>query len=149
MKAKSLILQLLVLILTSQVTYSQPREIYIEGHDQLRYTVETIKAKPGATLKITLKTVSSMDKSQMSHNWVLLKQGTDPLNFVTKGLQHQDNDYIDPALTAKIIAKTDMLGNGEVDSVTFTVPEKKGEYQYVCTFRAHFQAGMKGKLIVE
>ncbi len=42
-----------------------------------------------------------------------------------------------------------MLGDGEVDSVTFTVPEKKGEYQYVCTFRAHFQAGMKGKLIVE
>ena len=149
MKVKSLILQLLVLILIVPAAYSQPREIYIEGKDQLRYTVETIKAKPGETLKITLKTVSAMDKSQMAHNWVLLKQGTDPMNFVTKGLQHPKSEYIDPALTDKIIAKTDMLGDGETDSVTFKVPDKKGEYQYVCTFRAHFQAGMKGKLIVE
>lgn len=149
MTFKRLIFQILVLMFIASVAYSQPREIKIEGHDQLRYTIETIKAKTGETLKITLKTVSTMDKSLMAHNWVLLKQGTDALNFVTKGLKHQDNDFIDPALTDKIIAKTDMLGDGEVDSVTFTVPEKKGEYQYVCTFRAHFQAGMKGKLIVE
>jgi plastocyanin len=42
-----------------------------------------------------------------------------------------------------------MLGGGETGSVTFKIPEKKGEYEYVCTFRAHYQAGMKGKLIVE
>ncbi len=149
MTLKRLIFQILALMFISSAAYSQAREIYIEGHDKMRYTVETIKAKPGETLKITLKTVSALDKSQMAHNWVLLKQGTDALNFVTKGLQHQDNDFIDPALKDKIIAKTDMLGDGETDSVTFTVPEKKGEYQYVCTFRAHFQAGMKGKLIVE
>jgi len=143
------ILLLFTILFMASSAYSQPREIYIEGHDQLRYTVETIKAKPGETLKITLKTVSAMDKSQMSHNWVLLKQGTDALNFVTKGLSHQKNDFIDPALNNQIIAKTDMVGDGEQDSVTFTVPEKKGTYQYVCTFRAHYQAGMKGKLIVE
>lgn len=148
MVIKKIIVLFTVLFMVSSA-YSQPREIYIEGHDQLRYTVETIKAKPGEKLKITLKTVSAMDKSQMSHNWVLLKQGTDALNFVTKGLDYQKNDFIDPDLKNQIIAKTDMLGNGEEDSVTFTVPEKKGTYQYVCTFRAHFQAGMKGKLIVE
>ncbi len=149
MSSKKIILQILALFLVVTAAVGQPREIYIEGHDQLRYTVETIKAKPGETLKITLKTVSAMDKSQMAHNWVLLKKGTDALNFVTQGLQHPNNDYIDPALKDQIIAKTDMLGNGETDSVTFTVPEEKGEYQYVCTFRAHFQAGMKGKLIVQ
>ncbi len=149
MKIKKIMITTLLLTLMVPLVYSQPREIKIEGHDQLRYTVETIKTKPGETLKITLKTVSAADKSQMAHNWVLLKQGTDALNFVTKGLQHQDNDFIDPELKGQIIAKTDMLGDGEEDSITFTVPEKKGEYQYVCTFRAHFQAGMKGKLIVE
>ncbi|WP_339736396.1 plastocyanin/azurin family copper-binding protein [uncultured Sunxiuqinia sp.] len=149
MKAIKTVLTALLLIVMVQLGYSQPREVKIEGHDHLRYTVETIKTKPGETLKITLKTVSAVDKSQMAHNWVLLKRGTDALNFVTQGLQHQDNDFIDPELEGQIIAKTDMLGDGEVDSITFTVPEKKGEYQYVCTFRAHFQAGMKGKLIVE
>ena len=125
------------------------REIYIEGYNKMRYSVETIHAKPGEKLTIRLKTITDMDKSQMAHNWVLLKQGTDALNFVTKGLQHPKNDFIDPDLTGEIIAKTDMVGGGEEDTVTFTVPQKKGEYQYICTFRAHFQAGMKGKLIVE
>ncbi len=84
MTLKRLIFQILALMFISSAAYSQAREIYIEGHDQMRYTVETIKAKPGETLKITLKTESALDKSQMAHNWVLLKQGTDALNFVTK-----------------------------------------------------------------
>lgn len=129
-------------------TWAQ-REIKIEGHDNLRFTVETIKASPGEKLKITLTTVSNIDKSQMAHNWVLLKKGTDGMNFVTKGLQHEENDFIDPALVGKIIAKTKMLGDGETDSVVFNVPSEKGTYEYVCTFRAHYQAGMKGKLIVQ
>jgi len=74
---------------------------------------------------------------------------TNALDFITKGLQHPENDYISPDLSDKVIAKTKMLGAGEKDSVTFKVPEKKGVYEYVCTFRAHYQAGMKGKLIVE
>lgn len=125
------------------------REIKIEGHNNLRFTKEMIKASPGEKLKITMKTVTNMDKSQMAHNWVLLKQGTDALNFVTKGLQHANNDYIDPDLEDRIIAQTDMLGGGETDSIVFTVPEKKGTYEYICTFRAHYQAGMKGRLIVQ
>ncbi len=149
MMYRRIILQMLVLFLTAQVAFSQPREIKIEGKDILRYSVETIKAKPGETLKITLTTISKMDKSQMAHNWVLLKPGTDALNFVTTGLQHPKTDYIDPSMSDKIIAKTDMVGGGETDSVTFKVPEKKGKYEYVCTFRAHYQAGMKGTLIVE
>ncbi|WP_340111817.1 plastocyanin/azurin family copper-binding protein [Maribellus mangrovi] len=137
----------LLFMLVSISIWAQ-REIKIEGHDNLRFTVETIKASPGEKLKITLKTVSNMDKSQMAHNWVLLKQGTDALNFVTKGLQHAKNDYIDPSLESKIIAHTDMLGGGETDSIVITVPETKGTYEYICTFRAHYQAGMKGRLIV-
>jgi len=146
---KKIVLQLLVLLTIAPMAYSQSREINIEGKDIMRYSVETIRAKAGESLKITLTTVSKMDKSQMAHNWVLLQPGTDALNFVTKGLQHPKTDFIDPSLSDKIIAKTDMLGDGETDSVTFKVPEKKGEYEYVCTFRAHYQAGMKGKLIVE
>ena len=33
-------------------------------------------------------------------------------------------------------------------SGTFTVPAKPGRYPFVCTFSGHFQAGMKGTLIV-
>lgn len=149
MTKRKIIFQILILLITAPATFSQNNRIDIEGHDRLRYSVETIQAQADEKLTIHLKTISNMDKSQMAHNWVLLKQGTDALDFVTKGLQHPENDYIDPELRDRIIAKTDMLGGGEEDTIIFTVPDKKGEYQYVCTFRAHFQAGMKGKLIVE
>ena len=139
----------LLLLFFAANTWAQ-REIKIEGHDNLRFTVETIKASPGEQLKITLKTVSNIDdKSMMAHNWVLLKKGTDGMNFITKGLQHEDNDFIDPALKGQVIAHTKMLSDGETDSIVFKVPEEKGTYEYVCTFRAHYQAGMKGHLIVE
>lgn len=139
----------MLLLLLATNTLAQ-REIKIEGHDNLRFTVETIKVSPGEQLKITLTTVSNIDdKSMMAHNWVLLKKGTDGMNFVNKGLQHQDNDFIDPALKGKVIAQTKMLGDGETDSIVFHAPAEKGTYEYVCTFRAHYQAGMKGKLIVE
>ena len=149
MTVKKLVLQVAFFFLLVPFSFGHVRTVNVEGHDNLRYSVETIKAKPSEKLKIVLKTVSVMDKSMMSHNWVLLKQGTDEMDFVTKGLEHQDNGFIDPALKDKIIAKTKLVGNGEEDSVTFTVPAKKGEYTYLCTFRGHYQAGMKGKLIVE
>jgi len=146
-RIKALGLALLLTFLTINV-WGQ-REIKIEGHDNLRFTVEKIQATPGEKLKITLTTISKINKSQMAHNWVLLKQGTNAMNFVTKGLQHVKNDYIDPELEKNIIAHTEMLGGGETDSIVFTVPEKKGTYEYICTFRAHYQAGMKGRLIVK
>ena len=98
---------------------------------------------------VNVKAVGTMAKTQMAHNWVLLKQGTDAVDFATKGMAHPNTEYIDPAQNAKVIAKTKMLGGGESDSVTFTVPDKKGVYEYICTFPAHYLAGMKGKLIVE
>ena len=47
-----------------------------------------------------------------------------------------------------VIAKTSLAGPGERVQVTFTVPETPGEYPFICTFAGHYQAGMKGKLIV-
>lgn len=140
----------IILFISSIAAYStNSREIYIEGYNRMRYSVEKITASPGEKLTIALKGVGDMDKSVMAHNWVLLKQGTNAMNFVTKGMNYKSNENIDPSLQNKVIAKTNMVGGGEKDSVTFTVPNKKGVYQYVCTFRGHFQAGMKGKLIVQ
>lgn len=149
MKYRNIVIQLIILIFAGLQASGQPREIYIEGNDQMQFSVETISAQPGETIKIRLKTISSMKKSQMAHNWVLLKKGTDALNFVTKGMKHKSNDYIDPSLENKVLAATEMLGGGEEDTITYKVPEEKGTYEYICTFPAHYQAGMKGKLIVE
>lgn len=127
----------------------QDRSIYLEGHDDYQYTVKEIKVSPGEEIKLTLKTISSQPKMQMAHNWVLLKQDVDPVPFVNQGIQYKDNEYINPKLEDEIIAHTDLLGNGEQDTITFKAPEKKGKYIYVCTFPGHYALGMKGTFIVE
>lgn len=129
--------------------FAQDKSVYIEGYDQLRYSVEEISVNAGATVEITLKTVSTLPKSQMAHNWVLLKKNSNVEKFVNQSVEHKANDYIDPELTDQIIAYTGMLGGGAQESITFTAPQTPGDYIYVCTFPGHYMAGMKGRLIVK
>ena len=143
-----LLLLLSGLIFNISEGFSQ-REIFMEGHDNMTYTVTEIKAKPGESLKVTLKTISDMPASAMSHNFVLLEKGTDAMSFITEGMSYKDNEYIAPGWEDVILAKTKLLASGEKDSVSFKAPTEKGRYEYVCTFPGHFQAGMKGVLIVE
>lgn len=127
----------------------QSRKVYIEGYDRMRYSVETITVAPGTSITLTLKTVSDIPKSQMAHNWLLLKKGVDVNQFVSQSIQHKENGYIDPDQQGKIIAHTGMLGGGEQETISFLAPSEKGNYTYVCTFPGHFMAGMKGILKVE
>ena len=136
------------LLLTSGLTTIN-KSVYIEGYDRLKYSVEEIKASPGEKMQITLKTISDLPSNQMAHNWVLLEKNTNARSFVNEGLDNKKNDYIDPSLEKKIITKTKMLAGGEKETINFEAPEEAGEYMYICTFPGHFQAGMKGWLIVE
>lgn len=149
------------------------RTINIYGTNQMKYTVtqqgskfetgkkakgnvegdqwilHAIHAKAGEKLKIVLHNKTNLPASAMSHNWVLLKMGTSPKKFANSSSGSKDNGYINPDMENKVLHKTDMVSGGNTDSVTFTVPEKKGKYDYLCTFPGHFLSGMKGKLIVE
>lgn len=145
---KGLSLIVIFLVLTSG-SISIKKSVYIKGYDHLKYSVEEIKASPEEEIQITLKTISDLPSNQMAHNWVLLKKNTNARSFVNKGLDNKKNEYIDPSLEKQIIAKTKMLAGGEQETITFKAPEEAGEYMYICTFPGHFQAGMKGWLIVE
>lgn len=105
-----------------------------------------IQAKPGEQLRIRLTTLSQIQPEMMSHNWVLLDQGVDAQAFVNAA--NRENDYIPPGGEKDIIINTGLAANGETVEITFTVPEEPGQYEYVCSFMAHFAAGMRGELIV-
>lgn len=126
----------------------QTKSVEIEGYDRMRYSKEEITVAPGTSVELTMKTVSDIPKSQMAHNWVLLKKDTDVEAFVNQCVQYKDNGYIAPGLTSKIIAHTGMLGGGEEETISFKAPSEPGSYAYVCTFPGHYMAGMKGTLIV-
>jgi azurin len=85
----------------------------------------------------------------MAHNVVVLDNDVDLDAFASASARARDNEYIAPDYKENIIAATALAGGGETVEVTFTVPEKVGEYEYICSFPGHYSAGMKGVLKVQ
>ena len=146
---------MLVLLVASPVTpylagaADPPRTIQIVGTDDMKYSLTTITAKPGETLQVRLTSKGVMPKVAMAHNFVLLKIGTDILKLLQEGAPHRATDFIAPASMSSVIAKTTLAGPGVTVQVTFKAPAKPGQYPFICTFAGHYQAGMKGTLIVK
>lgn len=113
------------------------------------YILKSFTAKPGQKMKVTLYNYSKKPASAMSHDWVLLKKNANAAKIAKKSYQFPKDGYIAPSVKNQIIAYTGMVSGGHMDSVTFTVPQKPGKYQFICTFPGHYFAGMKGYLIVK
>lgn len=125
------------------------RPIEITGNDKMMYSIAEIRATPGEALSVTLVNVGTMPKFSMGHNWVLLLQGTNVIDFVTAGAEAPTTDYIPEKFKDAIVAHTKLLGPNERDTVTFNAPATPGRHVFICSFPGHFQVGMKGVLIVE
>jgi azurin len=125
------------------------RTVEIIGTDDMKFSLNTIEAKPGEQLRIRLMTKSAMPKIAMAHNWVLLKKDAPLIKFITAGTAHRDTDFVAPEMKDQVLAKTDLAGGGETVEVVLKVPAAAGDYPYVCTFPGHFQAGMRGMLVVK
>jgi azurin len=121
--------------------------LVIEGNDQMQFDKTELHAVAGKPITLTLKHVGQTSKEAMGHNVVILQEGTDEAAFATKAMAAKDTDYIPASEKASIIAHTKLLGGGEEDTIEFTI-DKKGTYNFLCTFPGHF-AMMKGVLIVE
>ena len=124
------------------------RVVELTGNDAMKFNVTSIEAKPGETLTVKLKSIGTLPKIAMAHNFVLLAAGTDATAFANAAATAAPT-YIPAALKAKVIAMTGMAGPGETVQVTFKVPAKPGKYEYICSFPGHFLAGMKGVLVVK
>lgn len=154
----------------SEMTSDSVRTIHIIGIDQMKFVVKensegitvgepigsdgllqlkTISVEPGEQIRIRLTTQSSLPASAMAHNWLLLTMNADAQKFATAAAQATDNDYVPADMTDQILAQTGLAAGGETTEVTFTAPEKPGDYEYICTFPGHFAAGMKGILAVK
>jgi azurin len=130
--------------------YAQDKKtVEVKGLDSMTFSKEKITAKPGQKIRVKFIMESDMPPSAMKHNIVFLKSSTDTEAFVEASMQAADNDYIAPGKSDAIIARSEMLGGGKTETITFTAPDEPGEYEYVCTFPGHFSAGMKGVLKVK
>lgn len=139
-----------VVMAASAVTAAAPgRLVELTGNDQIKYNVTRITAKPGELLHVRIKSIGTLPKAVMAHNFVLLAKGTDAAAFATAAASAVATGYIPAQFTAKVLASTPMVGPGESGDVTFKAPTVAGAYTFLCSFPGHFLAGMKGTLVVK
>ncbi len=120
--------------------------ITINGDDDMKFDKTELKAKEGQTVKLMLKHVGKAPVGAMGHNVVILAQGTDFNAFANAAIDAKDNDYIPKRMENAVIAKTNIIGGGQITEITFIAPAK-GSYDFLCSFPGHC-IYMKGKFIV-
>ena len=125
------------------------RTIDIIATDDMKYSINSITAEPGEEIRIRLLAKGVIPKVAMAHNVVVVELDTDIDTLLKEGAPFRESEFIPPSMANKVIAKTALAGPGERVQVTFTVPDTPGAYPFLCTFAGHYQAGMKGTLIVE
>ncbi len=113
----------------------------------MQYSDTLFKVKANEKVTVNFKNIGKMPKNAMGHNFVLLKQGTDFVNFATEAMRARDNDYIPKKYQSDIIAHTKLTGPGESDVITFTIPNA-GIFDFLCTFPGHY-GSMRGKIVAE
>ncbi|MER3374681.1 MAG: ThuA domain-containing protein [Allomuricauda sp.] len=114
--------------------------------DVMKYDKELITAKAGSTIQIVLN-----NPDFMQHNLVLVQPGTkekvgaeaDKLAMASNG---QELQYV-PQLS-EVIAATPLINSGGSYTLTIKLPNKAGDYPYICTFPGHWRI-MQGVLRVE
>lgn len=152
MKSHHLLI-LLVLVFSamsaSAATPAPAKDIVIVANDLMRFSVTHIEAQPGQTIHVILKNEGTLPKEVMGHNWILLKKGSDSLVYTAAAMSAQSDNYQPKALTNEVLAVIPLLGAKQTGEVTFTAPEVPGTYVFLCSFPAHFQAGMHGDLVVK
>lgn len=121
-------------------------QVNLTGDDMMKFNLNEIRVKAGETVRLTLTHVGQLPVNAMGHNFVLLQQGTDVVDFATKAATASGNEYI-PEGTEEIIVNTEMIGGGEETTIEFTAPEA-GSYDFICSFPGHY-VQMRGKFIVE
>lgn len=114
--------------------------------DLMQYDIREFHVKAGSTITLVFE-----NPDGMPHNLLLIEPGTLEIvgEAADKMLRYSsaaEMEYVPDV--PEVLHHTPLVNPGESATLTFKVPEKKGEYPYVCTFPGHWR-GMNGKMIVE
>lgn len=135
----------------SRAPEAPPKEVQIQADDKMRYDVTAFDAKPGQTIKVTIKNIGTTPKFSMGHNFVMLDKTVNTGNvtrFLDAASTEAAHDYVPPG-SKEVLAHSKLLGPNESETVTFTAPYVPGEYLYLCSFPGHYSQGTKGFMTVK
>ncbi|HEY0966356.1 MAG TPA: plastocyanin/azurin family copper-binding protein [Opitutaceae bacterium] len=136
-------------LFSASAASAAPREIVITGNDSMKFNVTKIEVAAGEEITITFQNVGTMPKQAMGHNLILLKKDVNAQAYASAALKAAATEYVPAALADQVIGHTKLLGPKQKDSFTFKAPTEAGDYTYLCSFPAHFVAGMKGVMTVK
>jgi azurin len=117
--------------------------------NKMKYAKTEFTVKPGQKVHLVFNNTAT--SKAMKHNVCVLNTNDEKTvsDFAQKSLKAgKDKGYVDESHDA-LIAHTPLSNPGEKVEVTFTAPEKPGKYKYVCTYPAHYNAGMVGVMKVQ
>ncbi|PDW03701.1 plastocyanin/azurin family copper-binding protein [Candidatus Viridilinea mediisalina] len=123
----------------------QPGELEVTAvGTNLAFEQTTINVRAGQAVTLTLNN----GESSLEHNWVLVRGGEDVARTVAGAAltAGRANHYL-PSDSSDILAATQVLPPGEVETINFVAPEP-GIYFYICTVPGHYPL-MRGRLVVE
>lgn len=123
--------------------------VEITANDAMKFNVTRFEVAAGQEVKLTLRNIGTMPKQAMGHNLVILKKDADVKGFADAAVMAAAAEYFPAAKADQVIAHTKLLGPKQSDEITFKAPAEPGEYPYICSFPAHYLAGMKGVMVVK
>ncbi len=105
--------------------------------NEMKFDKTSFTVKAGQTVELVLD-----NPDFMQHNWVLVQSGAvekvgaaaDKMAADPKGAE---KNYV-PAMK-EVIAATELVDTNGRSVIRFKVPEKTGDYPYVCTFPGHWR----------
>jgi uncharacterized cupredoxin-like copper-binding protein len=111
-----------------------PKEFTVTVKDEFNFEPNTLTAKAGEEVNITLDNTGTIP-----HSFAILNPGVTP-EEASEASEDEQHDML--------VLEMHELGPGENGSETFTVPSEPGEYTFICAVPGHAQAGMVGTLTV-
>ncbi|NND07302.1 MAG: hypothetical protein HKN87_13070 [Saprospiraceae bacterium] len=112
---------------------------------KMAYDDTILHATAGQDIELQL-----INEDQMPHNVVLLQEGSLQAfgKLVDEFLQSPDAEQMDYVPKSRyVLGATQMLDPGDRGSIRITIPDKAGDYPFICTFPGHWRM-MQGVLKV-
>jgi len=125
--------------------------VKVTGDDKMQFAPRSFSVTAGQAVELTLTNIGVMPKEGMAHNIIILKKGLKIAEWGAKLIPagaSADNEYFPESMRGDAIAFSKQLGPGESDTIKFTAPTEKGEYNFVCTFPGHYMT-MNGVMLVK
>ncbi len=122
------------------------REIRVEAESGLQFVQKELRAKAGERISLTF-----VNPDVLPHNWILTQPGSlqrvgELANLMITDPQGLARHYVPGS--DEVLVWTDMVNPNEEATIYFDVPDKPGDYPYLCTFPGHWMI-MNGVLKVE